>query len=215
MQQPFAPPLQPPRRRNTVTADAPKPTVTVGEMCRTLRQQSGVSLRQMAAMTHRDTSTLSRFERGHSNPRDADALVRAYRSLAPISQPRPQRSDRPRLWPLAYLGASFPVLLGLTLAGPAGWDSNVARTWLSLSLAIITVVIVPTIIRDARDHRHPVAIVARAGYILALSLIATAGILNWEHHLHPLIFGQGVVVVALGMITIAYDRLERENGPAE
>jgi hypothetical protein len=193
----------------------PAPTITIGEMCRSLRLQSGVSLRQMATLTHRDTSTLSRFERGHTNPRDSDSLVTAYRALAPQVQRRPQRSDRPRIWPLLYLAVSMPVLLGLTLAGPAGWDSNVARTWLILSLIILTTAVVPTIIRDARQHRHPIAIIARAGYIGALTLIATSGYLNWEHHLHPLIFFPAVVVVALGMVTVAYDRLERENGPAE
>jgi transcriptional regulator with XRE-family HTH domain len=215
MQPAFASDLRPQKSRNIVNGSAPEPAATIGEICRTLRQQSGVSLRQMALLTHRDTSTLSRFERGHTNPRDTDALVKAYQNLAPIAQVRPQRSDRPRIWPLAYAVLSMPTLLGLTLAGPARWDSNVARAWLILSLLIITVAVVPTIIRDARAHRHPVAIAARAGYIGALTLIATSGYLNWDHNIHPLVVFQGVIVVTLGMVTIAYDRLERENGPAE
>jgi hypothetical protein len=189
--------------------------VSIGEMCRTLRQQSGISLAQMAAMTHRDTSTLSRFERGHTNPRDADALVRTYRNLIPQPQARPQRSDRPRIWPLAYLSVSLPILLALTLSGPQGWDSDVARGWLGLSLAIITAAIVPTIVRDARNRRHPVAIIARAGYVCALTLITTGNLLNWNTLLSPLVLIQGIVLVGLGMITVAYDRLERENAPGK
>ena len=192
------------------------PTVTIGEMCRTLRQQSGVSLRQMAALTHRDTSTLSRFERGHSNPRDADGLVRAYRALAPVqTQHRPQRSDRPRLWPLLYLGATLPAILGLTLAGPPGWDSDVARAWLVTSLVVITAAIVPTIVRDARNRRHPVAIISRAGYVTALTIIATANLVHFDQTLNPIVFVQGIILVGLGMITVAYDRIERENAPGE
>src|SRR3954471_21964365 len=40
-------------------------------------RRRAVSLEQMAKITHRDPSTLSRFERGLSAPRDLDAVVAA------------------------------------------------------------------------------------------------------------------------------------------
>lgn len=187
----------------------------IGETCRTLRMQAGLSLSRMAELTNRDTSTLSRFERGHTKPRDVDDLVRAYRRVAgPAMQQRPQRSDRPRMWPLVYLAASPIALTSLMLAGPAAWDSHVARGWATLSLVVIVCTVLPTLLTDARQ-RHPIALVARAGYLAALGVILTGGVLSWNREISPILFVQVVVVVAFGMIAIAYDRLDTQNAPAE
>jgi hypothetical protein len=113
-------------------------------MCRAHRLQAGVSLKDMAARTHRDASSLSRFERGQSVPRDLDALVAAYRTLGPETIAQQTRS--PRRGPIA-------LLLGSLVLAAAGETLDVRhsaaglRVWIVVMSALIVGVNAPRILR--------------------------------------------------------------------
>jgi Helix-turn-helix domain len=113
-------------------------------MCRAHRLQAGVSLKDMAERTHRDASSLSRFERGQSVPRDLEALVGAYRALGP--EAISQRTRKPRRGPIA-------ILLGSLVLAAAGETLDVRhsaaglRVWIVAMSALIVAVNAPRIVR--------------------------------------------------------------------
>jgi transcriptional regulator with XRE-family HTH domain len=63
----------------------------IAEMCRGRREAAGISLEKWAQMTHRSASSLSRFERGLSRPKDLDTLVSQYVGLPTPSGDAQQR----------------------------------------------------------------------------------------------------------------------------
>src|SRR4051794_6100810 len=69
----------------------------------------------MAKITHRDPSTLSRFERGLSAPRDLDAVVAAYQGLEGSDEraiARAAHAERKvRRWPPVYVALVAAVAL--------------------------------------------------------------------------------------------------------
>jgi transcriptional regulator with XRE-family HTH domain len=114
-------------------------------MCRAHRVQAGVSLKDMAERTHRDASSLSRFERGQSVPRDLEALVGAYRALGSETTIS-QHTRKPRRGPIA-------ILLGSLVLAAAGETLDVRhsdaglRVWIVVMSALIVGVNAPRIAR--------------------------------------------------------------------
>lgn len=66
-----------------------------GPECREIRENAGISLREMARQTHLAPSALSRFENGKSRPHGLDQLVSAYRALPPPDPPNPEALATP------------------------------------------------------------------------------------------------------------------------
>src|SRR3954468_10205698 len=105
------PSIRPGRHRDQVA----RPAEARGRGPRSQRQKAGVSLEQMAKITHRDPSTLSRFERGLSAPRDLDAVVAAYQGLEGTDEraiARAAHAEREvRRWPPVYVALVAVVAL--------------------------------------------------------------------------------------------------------
>jgi hypothetical protein len=106
----------------------------LGAYCRDTRERAGVSLHAMARRLHRDTSTLSRFERGQQRPRDLATVLAGYEALRSVEQTqrRTQRTQQVS-WsfsrPLAWLGVARWVVLAvvLTFDAGAGWPPSAVR----------------------------------------------------------------------------------------
>jgi transcriptional regulator with XRE-family HTH domain len=113
-------------------------------MCRAYRLQAGVSLRDMADRTHRDASSLSRFERGQSVPRDLESLVAAYRALdTPVIA---QQDRKPRRGPIAILFVSLVLAAGAATLEVGDSEAGL-RVWIVAMSALLIALSVPRLLR--------------------------------------------------------------------
>jgi transcriptional regulator with XRE-family HTH domain len=178
------------------------PARKLAEMCRTQRLQAGVSLAEMAARTHRDPSTLSRFERGLTLPKDLHALVSAYEELA--TRPPRQLGDPPqtrnvRPVPLVLLLGSLTVYILLDLATSHLNEAQALRGWAMGMGGILLWLTVPRLWHHARCGKV-IEATQLSSFAAALITLEVANIVRWNAPAHPAVAACMVATLTLGFL---------------